>query len=234
MLDVSNNLAALSAGVVDVISASSSPLTGAGVGSETVASSFTLDSDGWAVKAVSSAPAAFSPTSSGPALNRYVYGGDSIALVVGANNNVRWRFVAPSKFLRSAVTSFAGTLRFTLAAFAGDLAGNTRYSNPSDFVTLVGGGSRSRPLLMLVVVFCLIVGCCCVRGGVCTCNAELRVVCGWCGYDHQSAQCGVHRWCGVLLLHAGGRRGGRLGAGPSQLWHHRMCSFHTTPLSFQT
>lgn len=119
--DVNNDVSA--AGIVDVTASD-------GV---TVSSAFHADEDGWTVETAASVAASWSGTSTG-ALNHFVYGQFG-SLVVGANNDVRWHFLAPAKFLRNNARLYGGRLEFVMGHFEGDLEGNAA-GTPLTFVEL--------------------------------------------------------------------------------------------------
>ena len=99
----------------------------------TVLSTFWVDNESWTVENAISSAASWSATSTGN-LNYFIYGGD-FDPSVGYNNDVRWYFKAPSKFLGNQAFSYNGYMSFYMGAFAGDFATYGR-ATPFDFVQL--------------------------------------------------------------------------------------------------
>eukprot|EP01083_Nonionella_stella_P279280 950102_1 len=97
-------------------------------------SDFITDADSWIILSASSQSALWSATSTG-SLNHYIYS-DTISLVVGSLNTMRWAFKAPSSpFDDDFGLAYNGALRFVLGAFAGDFS-EAQYALPRRFVEI--------------------------------------------------------------------------------------------------
>jgi hypothetical protein len=100
----------------------------------TMASPFWTSNEGWTVQTAVNTNSTWSPTSTSTSLNYFVFGGD-FDPVVGQNNNVRWYFIAPPKFLGNYGYIYNGFLQFWLGSFAGDFA-NTAIATPYNLIEL--------------------------------------------------------------------------------------------------
>lgn len=102
----------------------------------TIQSQFWTDNEGWFIQTAIKTPSTWSPTSINNGINYFIYGGD-FDPVVGYDNNVRWYFSAPLKFLGNHGYLYGGYIQFWLGSFAGDF---TYLNNiPYDFIQIRGG-----------------------------------------------------------------------------------------------
>jgi hypothetical protein len=101
----------------------------------TVSSPFWTDNEGWTIQSAVNTNSTWSPTSTSASLNYFVFGGD-FDPVVGLNNNVRWYFLAPSKFLGNFGYLYNGFIQFWLGSFAGDFSANSALQTPYNLIEL--------------------------------------------------------------------------------------------------